>query len=131
MNNSIGINAINKNSINPSSFELSNNTYIEKHFIAKFNSTQKEYCKDKTINELFEEQVDKNPDKIALVFGQESLTYQELNKRSNQVARVLRDNEIRADDIVGILVKRSFNMIIGIIGILKAGGAYLPALSQI
>ncbi len=91
-----------------------------------FNETKMDYPKDKTIQELFEEQVEKTPDNIAVVFEDKQLTYKELNEKSNQLARVLRNKGIGSDHIVGIMVDRSLEMIIGIMGILKSGGAYLP-----
>ncbi|MBN3360519.1 non-ribosomal peptide synthetase, partial [Clostridium botulinum] len=92
----------------------------------KFNDTKVDYPKNKTIQELFEEQVEKTPNNIAVVFEDKKLTYKELNEKSNQLARVLRSKGVKADSIVGIMVERSLEMIIGIMGILKAGGAYLP-----
>ncbi|NJD01334.1 MAG: amino acid adenylation domain-containing protein [Ruminiclostridium sp.] len=91
-----------------------------------FNNTKFEYRRDKCIHELFEEQVTLNPDKVALVFEEEELTYTQLNRRANQVARVLREKGVKTGCIVGIMVERSLEMIIGILGILKSGGAYLP-----
>ena len=92
----------------------------------EFNNTIVGYPKNKTIHELFEEQVEKTPDNIALVFEEKKLTYRELNEKSNSLAMELREKGVKADSIVGIMVERSLEMIIGIIGILKAGGAYLP-----
>ncbi|WP_291572007.1 condensation domain-containing protein, partial [Clostridium sp. UBA4548] len=92
----------------------------------EFNDTKAYYPIDKTIHELFEEQVDKTPDNIAVVFEDKKLTYKELNERANSLARVLRNKGVKADSIVGIMVERSLEMIVGIIGILKSGGAYLP-----
>ena len=98
----------------------------EKQILEEFNNTEAEYPKDKTIHELFEEQVEKTPDNIAVVFEDKKMTYKELNEKSNSLARVLREKGVKADSIVGIMVERSIEMIIGIMGILKAGGAYLP-----
>ncbi|WP_346940654.1 amino acid adenylation domain-containing protein [uncultured Clostridium sp.] len=92
----------------------------------EFNNTKVDYPKDKTIHELFEEQVEKTPNNIAVVFEDKRLTYRELNEKSNGIARVLRDKGVKADSIVGIMAEKSLEMIIGIMGILKAGGAYLP-----
>jgi len=92
----------------------------------EFNNTKVDYPKDKTIHELFEAQAEKTPGNIAVVFKDKKLTYRELNEKANSLARVLRDKGIKADSIVGIMVERSLEMIIGIMGILKAGGAYLP-----
>ena len=91
-----------------------------------FNDTNAEYPKDKTIQELFEEQVERTPDNTAVVFEDQQLTYREFNEKSNRLARLLRDHGVKADCIVGIIVERSMEMIIGIMGVLKAGGAYLP-----
>jgi len=92
----------------------------------EFNDTYADYQRDKTIHEMFEEQVIRTPDNIAIVCGEESMTYSELNAKSNQLARLLRDKGVQPDDIVGIILERSFEMIVGIMGILKSGGAYLP-----
>ncbi|MCC5439464.1 non-ribosomal peptide synthetase, partial [Clostridium botulinum] len=92
----------------------------------EFNDTKTEYPRDKTIQELFEAQVEKAPDNIAVVFEDKKLTYRELNEKANSVARVLRDKGVKADTIVAIMLDRSVEMVISIMGILKAGGAYLP-----
>ncbi|MCB2298641.1 non-ribosomal peptide synthetase, partial [Clostridium tagluense] len=98
----------------------------KRKLLYEFNNTYADYPKDKTIHELFEEQVERTPDNIAVVFEDTQLTYRELNAKSNQLAGLLRSKGVQADSIVGIMVERSFEMIIGIMGILKAGGAYLP-----
>ncbi|WBW96389.1 non-ribosomal peptide synthetase [Oceanirhabdus sp. W0125-5] len=92
----------------------------------EFNDTKTDYPKDRTIQEVFEAQVEKTPDNIAVVFEGTQLTYKELNEKSNQLARILRSKGVKADSLVGIMVEKSLEMIIGILGILKAGGAYLP-----
>ncbi|RIU88006.1 AMP-binding protein, partial [Oceanobacillus picturae] len=74
----------------------------------------------------FEAQVEKTPDQIAVVFEDKQLTYRELNERVNSLARNLREKGVKPDSIVAIMVGRSLEMIVGILGILKAGGAYLP-----
>jgi amino acid adenylation domain-containing protein len=91
-----------------------------------FNNTEAEFPKDVMIQELFTEQAERIPERIAVVFGGDSLTYQELHERSNQLARVLRDNGIGRDDVVALIAERSIEMIIAIMAIVKAGGAYLP-----
>ena len=91
-----------------------------------FNNTGAAFPHEKTVHRLFEEQVERTPDNIAVGFEDRKLTYKELNKKSNQLARVLREKGVQADSIVAIMTERSLEMIIGIIGILKAGGAYLP-----
>ncbi len=98
----------------------------KRQILVDFNNTKRSYPKDKTIQKLFEEQVEKNPDHIAVILEERQLTYQELNNKANQLARNLREKGVKKDSIVGIMVERSPEMIIGIVGILKAGGAYLP-----
>ncbi|MBZ9636379.1 non-ribosomal peptide synthetase [Clostridium sp. FP1] len=95
-----------------------------------FNDTYAEYPRDKTIHELFEEQVEKTPDNVAVVFEDKELTYRELNERANRLARTLRGKGVKPDSIVGIMVDRSIEMIVGMLGILKSGGAYLPIGSE-
>ncbi|MBF0120184.1 MAG: amino acid adenylation domain-containing protein [Desulfobacterales bacterium] len=92
--------------------------------INKWNKTESPYPKDKTIHELFEEQVNKTPDYIAVVFNNKTLTYRELNEKANQIANLIRKSKEK--DIVGIYTERSLSMIAGILGILKSGGSYLP-----
>ncbi len=92
----------------------------------RYNNTNTAYPSDKTISELFEEQVEKTPDNIAVVFKDKRLTYKELNERANRLARRLRDMGVKPDTIVGIMAERSVEMLLGILAILKAGGAYLP-----
>lgn len=94
--------------------------------IYDFNNTDADYPRNKTIQQLFEEQVDKTPFKIAARFGENVITYDELNKKANQLARNLRQKGISFDHVIAIMVNRSLEMIIGILGILKSGGAYLP-----
>ncbi|WP_235604064.1 amino acid adenylation domain-containing protein [Bacillus gaemokensis] len=91
-----------------------------------FNDTATEYPCEKTIHQLFEEQVERTPDHVAVLFENQHLTYRELNERANQLARTLRGEGVQADQLVGIMVERSLEMIVGILGILKAGGAYVP-----
>lgn len=100
---------------------------IEKQrILIEFNNTKAEYPGDMTIPELFEEQTAKTPDRIAAVSGNNALTYDELNKRSNRLARLLREKGVTRDSVVSLIIERSLDMIVGILGILKAGGAYLP-----
>ncbi len=98
----------------------------KQQLLAQFNNTKADYDKGKTLVELFELQVKKNPQKIALVWGDKQLTYQELNEKADKVSGHLRTKNIKPDDIVGVMVERSLNMYIAILGILKSRGAYLP-----
>ncbi|MBQ1468878.1 MAG: amino acid adenylation domain-containing protein, partial [Solobacterium sp.] len=92
-----------------------------------FNDTNAAYPSDKTIVEMFEEQVEKTPDNIAVVYEDTSLTYAELNAKANQLAHILREKHgVKPDDFVAIVAERSLEMIVGIYGIIKAGGAYVP-----
>ncbi|MDQ1350458.1 MAG: hypothetical protein QG657_760 [Acidobacteriota bacterium] len=97
----------------------------QKLILYSFNHTEASYPKDKTIHRLFEEQVERASDRVAIIdIGH--LTYRQLNEYSNRVAFFLREKGVFPDTIVGIMIKRSVDMIIGVMGILKAGGAYLP-----
>jgi len=89
--------------------------------ISDFNATQVDYSENMTVISLFEEQVKKTPEAIALVLNKQQISYQELNKRANQVA-----NRLEKSELVGLLVERSIEAIVGILGILKAGSAYVP-----
>ncbi|CAN2247163.1 hypothetical protein STZ1_100003 [Bacillus subtilis] len=94
--------------------------------MSEFNQTETDYPKDKTIQQLFMEQADRTPEQTAVVCGHETLTYRELNERSNQIARLLLKKGVQPETIVGIMADRSPEMIAGMIGILKSGAAYLP-----
>ncbi|WP_052429375.1 non-ribosomal peptide synthetase [Paenibacillus borealis] len=90
------------------------------------NDTYRIYPLEKTIHMLFEEQVTRTPDKTALGFKGKRLTYEELNKQANRLARLLRSKGVKTDSIVSVMVERSMDMLIAVIAILKAGGAFLP-----
>lgn len=98
----------------------------KKKVLYEFNNTKADYPKDKTIQQLFEEQVGKTPDSIALVFEDKTMSYAELNRKANQVAYLLREKGVKPDDIVALMMERSFDVVVGMVGILKAGGAFLP-----
>ncbi|MFM7600078.1 MAG: non-ribosomal peptide synthetase, partial [Pseudanabaena sp.] len=94
--------------------------------LIEWNNTQVDYPLDKTIHQLVEEQVKRTPDAVAVVFGNQQLTYHELNQKANQLAHYLLSKGVKAETLVGICVERSLEMVLGILGILKAGGAYVP-----
>ena len=94
--------------------------------LVDWNATQAEYPKDMCIHQLFEAQVERTPDAIAIVFEGEQLTYRQLNQRANQLARHLQQLGITSEVLVGICITRSLEMVIALWGILKAGGAYVP-----
>lgn len=80
----------------------------------------------RTLPQRFEAQVDRTPDAIAVVFEDYALTYQALNQRANQLAHSLQQLGIQAEQLVGLCIERSLDLVVGILGILKAGGAYVP-----
>ncbi|NOQ24119.1 MAG: amino acid adenylation domain-containing protein [Bacteroidales bacterium] len=99
----------------------------EKHqLLTEFNDTKADYPKDKTIHQLFEEQVKRTPENIAISNNGNRLTYSELNKKANLVAQQLREIGIDRDDIVSIFLDRSIETVFSMLGVLKSGGAYLP-----
>ncbi|ELP56284.1 tubC protein [Microcystis aeruginosa TAIHU98] len=98
----------------------------QKQLLVDWNQTQADYPQDQCIHQLFEAQVERTPDAIAVVFEEQSLTYSELNCRANQLAHYLQTLGVRPEVLVGISLERSLEMIIGLLAILKAGGAYLP-----
>ncbi|MFC0781255.1 condensation domain-containing protein, partial [Flavobacterium sp. HJSW_4] len=99
----------------------------KQQLLVDFNDTKIDYPKDKTIIDLFEEQVDKTPDNIAVVFEEVQLTYKQLNEKANQLAHYLRETyKIQGDDLIGIKLERSEQMILAVLGILKSGAAYVP-----
>ncbi|AUB35489.1 Non-ribosomal peptide synthetase component F [Nostoc flagelliforme CCNUN1] len=91
-----------------------------------WNDTQTEYQKHQCIHQLFEEQVERTPDAVAVVFADQHLTYRELNARANQLAHYLKNLGVDANQLVGLCVERSLEMVVGLLGILKADGAYVP-----
>jgi amino acid adenylation domain-containing protein/non-ribosomal peptide synthase protein (TIGR01720 family) len=130
--------------INEPGKELANINIItrkeKQQLLYEFNDTDVHYPKDKTLQQLFAEQVERTPDYIAVVGSlpetQQNyrtymtymtyISYGELNRKSHQLALILKEKGVKSDTIVGLMVKRSADMMIGILGILKAGGAYLP-----
>uniref|UniRef100_UPI00321A914C non-ribosomal peptide synthetase n=1 Tax=Chryseobacterium sp. TaxID=1871047 RepID=UPI00321A914C len=98
-----------------------------KTVIENWNDTASEYPSDKTLHQLFEDQVAKTPDHIALVYQDIKLSYKELNERSNRLANsLIRKYNIQPDEIIPLCLERSENMLIAILGVLKSGGAYVP-----
>ncbi|MEZ4692391.1 MAG: AMP-binding protein, partial [Ignavibacteria bacterium] len=98
----------------------------EHQILSEFNGKVVDYPKDKTIFELFEEQVQKTPDSIAVVFEDKTLTFKELDEKSNQLAHYLQSKGVKIETFVPICLERSLEMIIGLFGIMKSGGAYVP-----
>ncbi|MGE5342505.1 MAG: amino acid adenylation domain-containing protein [Candidatus Omnitrophota bacterium] len=101
----------------------------EKKELERFNGTRADYPHQKTIHELFEAQVEKTPENVAIidsVSASHQLTYRELNEASDRVAQELKEKGIEPGHIVGIRMERSVEMVVAILGVLKAGCAYLP-----
>ena len=94
--------------------------------LVQWNDTSIEYPQDKCIHQLFEEQVERTPNAVAVVFEDQQLTYNQLNSCANQLAHYLQSLGVGANVLVGICVERSIEMVVGLLGILKAGGAYVP-----
>ncbi|HEY9803800.1 MAG TPA: amino acid adenylation domain-containing protein [Leptolyngbyaceae cyanobacterium] len=94
--------------------------------LEEWNNTQVDYPQDKCIHQLFEAQVEKTPDAVAVVFEHQQLTYRELNTKANQLAQYLQNLGVKPEVLVGICVERSLEMIIALLATLKAGGAYIP-----
>ena len=102
-------------------------TDSERHqLVVDWNDTRRDYPSKKCVHQLFEEQVEKTPDAIAIVFEDQQLTYNELNSRANQLAHYLRKHGVGPETFVDICMERSLEMVVGLLGILKAGGAYVP-----
>lgn len=94
----------------------------------EYNNTAHRYSDDKTMIDIWEDTIYKYDKHTAVIFGNQSLSYEELDRRSTRLALYLRKNGVKRNSIVGIMVERSFEMMIGIWGIVKAGGAYMPML---
>lgn len=94
--------------------------------LVEFNNTQRDYLPDKCIHQLFEAQVEQLPNKTALILGNQQLTYAELNRLANQLARYLQQLGVGPEVLVGLCLERSLDLIVGLLAVLKAGGAYVP-----
>lgn len=102
-------------------------TEAERHqLLVQWNDTEMPYPPESCIHQLFESQVERTPDAIALVFEEQPLTYRELNQRANQLAHYLRSIGVGPESLVGICLERSLEMVVGLLGVLKAGGSYVP-----
>ena len=98
----------------------------KRNVLVNFNDMYADYSSDKTIVELFEEQVEKTPENIAVVYENSKLTYCELNEKANSLAYKLRDMGVKPDDFIAIIADRSLEMIQTIFGVMKSGAAYVP-----
>jgi amino acid adenylation domain-containing protein len=97
-----------------------------RQLLVEFNDTQTDYPREKCIHQLFEEQVERTPDNVAVVFEERQLTYAQLNARANQLAHHLQALGAGPEVLVAMCMERSLEMVIGLLGVLKAGAAYVP-----
>ena len=98
----------------------------KRRVLYEFNNTAVNYPRDKCVHELFMEQVKKTPEAIAVVFEEKEITYRELDEMSNVLAYLLCKKGVKRGEIIPIIAKRSWHIIVAILGILKAGAAYMP-----
>ncbi len=98
----------------------------DRALLQQWNATERDYPRDACIHELFEAQVDRTPNSVALRFRDRALTYRELDRQANVVAHHLRGLGVGPDSTVGVYIDRSVSMMVGLLGILKAGGCYVP-----
>jgi amino acid adenylation domain-containing protein len=94
--------------------------------LTEWNRTETAFPADRCIHELFEAQVERTPEAVAVILGNQQLSYRELNARANQVAHYLRQQGIASETLVGLALEPSLEVVIGLLGILKGGGAYVP-----
>ncbi len=94
--------------------------------LVEWNNTAIDYPLNLCLHELFEAQVERTPDAVAMIFEDTHLTYRELNARANQVAHYLRRAGVGPDVLVGVYMERSLELVIALLSIIKAGGAYIP-----
>ena len=99
---------------------------LRQKILTEWNLTQTDFPRDQSIDQLFELQVKKTPDALAVEWGKERSTYRELNQRANQLAHYLQKKGVNSGQLVGIYLERSLEMLVALLGVLKAGGAYLP-----
>jgi amino acid adenylation domain-containing protein len=97
-----------------------------RQMLEEWNDTQTLFPKDTCIHQMFEAQLERSPNAVAVVFENKQFTYRQLNQRANQLAHHLRALGVGPEVFVGICMERSLEMVVGLLGILKAGGAYVP-----
>ena len=99
---------------------------LRQKVLTEWNLTQTDFPRDQSIDRLFEFQVKKTPDALAIEWEKERITYRELNQRANQLAHYLQKQGVDSGKLIGIYLERSLEMFVALLGVLKAGGAYLP-----
>jgi natural product biosynthesis luciferase-like monooxygenase protein len=98
----------------------------QRQLLETWNDTARPYPRDRCIHELIEAQTDRTPDRVAVLYGADHCTYDELNRRANQLARRLVHEGVGPDQTVGVCLDRSIEMLVAVLAVLKSGGAYLP-----
>jgi amino acid adenylation domain-containing protein len=106
--------------------ELPMLTEAEREQLREWNQTTTDYGRDLCLQQIVETQVLQQPEAVAVLHGKEQITYRELNERANQLAHYLREHGVGLDVRVGILLERSVNFVVAVLGIIKAGGTYVP-----
>ncbi|HEX7773455.1 MAG TPA: amino acid adenylation domain-containing protein, partial [Pyrinomonadaceae bacterium] len=106
--------------------ELEILTQAEREQLREWNQTATGYQRDQCVHQLFEEQAARQPQAVAVIDGEEEITYEELNQRANQLAHLLRGKGVGPEVCVGVLLERSLKFDVAVLAILKAGGAYVP-----
>ncbi|BAZ70600.1 McyC protein (plasmid) [Fischerella sp. NIES-4106] len=94
--------------------------------LIEWNNTEVAYPLNKCLHQLFEDQVERSPNAVAVIFKDQQWTYKQLNEKANQLAHYLQTKGVKPEVLVGIFIERSIEMLVGLLGILKAGGAYVP-----
>lgn len=94
--------------------------------VDEWNDREREYPRERSIPEILEEEVERHPDRVALVFNDQHITYGDLNGRANQLAHLLRGEGVSNEVLVGLCLDKSIEMVISLLGILKSAGAYVP-----
>ena len=97
-----------------------------RQLLFEWNASESDYPREQCLHELFEVQVTRSGESVALAFGEDEVSYEELNRRANQLAHYLRAQGVGPEGLVGVLVERSVHMVVAVLGVLKAGGAYVP-----
>lgn len=108
-----------------SNLEMASESEKQK-ILVDFNKTKIDYPKNRVVHEIIEETAKRINNKVAIISNGETITYGELNRRANIIANKLRESGIKPNDMVGLLINRSINMMVGLLGIMKSGAAYLP-----
>jgi len=106
--------------------ELSLMTGAEREQLNEWNQTRSEYQRDQCIHQLVESQAARRPTAVAVIYGKKQISYEELNQRANQLAHYLKKHGVGLETRVGVLMERSADWIVALLGILKAGGVYVP-----